>query len=127
MSATPEGNVCIIMHYKHLHVYATSLSQIGSVIAPTGFALLSVNSTYVTLTWDELPCFYQNGPILGHVIEYTPDGGTTSIAELPLGSFLLTRLEPCTKYTLMFAARNDAGIGVFSSPLSVVTNGIGKA
>ena len=94
--------------------------------APTGLTVASVDSTSVTLTWDELPCFNQNGPLLGHVIRYTPDGGTAFTAEIPFGSNQIIGLEPCTRYTLMIAAQNDAGIGIFSSSLSVVTSGVGK-
>ena len=103
------------------------LWQLGPVAAPTDFTIVSVASTSITLTWDELSCSDQNGPILGHVILYTPDGGTASTAELPFGNNQLIGLASCTRYTLMIAARNVAGIGVFSPSLSVVTSGIGKA
>ena len=88
---------------------------------------MSVNSTSVTLTWDELPCFNQNGPTIGHIIRYTPDGGTAFTAQLPFGSNQIIGLEPCTTYTIMVAAQNDAGIGIFSSSLSVVTSEAGKS
>ena len=80
----------------------------------------------MTLTWDELACPDQNGPILGHVIKYTPDGGTASTDQLPLGSNEVIGLTSCIRYTLRVAAQNDAGIGTFSSPLTVVTSGIGE-
>ena len=60
-------------------------------------------------------------------ISYTPDGGITTTAALSIGSNQLTDLTPCTNYTLMIAAENDAGIGDFSPPLAVITNGNGKA
>ena len=66
-------------------------------------------------------CFDQNGPLLGYVIEYTPDGGIAS-ATLLTGDNQLTGLAACTNYTLRIAAQNDAGTGEFSSPLSVITN-----
>ena len=70
-------------------------------------------------------CFDQNGPLLGYVIEYTPDGGTTS-STLLTGNNQLTELTACTNYTLSIAAQNDAGTGDFSLPLSVITNQSGK-
>ena len=88
---------------------------------------MSKGSSSVTLKWNDIPCSSQNGPLLGYVISYTPDGGTTSTASLPIGNNQITGLTPCTNYTLMIAAENDAGIGGFSSPLSVLTDGIGKA
>ena len=87
---------------------------------------MSKGSTSITLTWDEIPCPDQNGRLLYYNISYTPDGGATSTAALPIGSNQLTVLTPCTKYTLMIAAENDAGIGDFSPPLQAITSGIGK-
>ena len=114
------------MPCTHFCVTYTFDYYIVPASAPTGLIVVSVNSTSVTLTWDEFPCFYQNGPIIGHVIRYTPDGGTAFAAQLPFGSNQIIGLEPCTRYTLMVAAQNDAGIGIFSSSLSVVTSGVGK-
>ena len=110
----------------HFCITYTHGKCIGPTAAPTGFALVTVDSTTVTMTWDELPCHNQNGPIMSHVIRYTPDGGIAFTAELPLGSNQIIGLDSCTRYALMVAAQNAAGIGVFSSSLSVVTSGIGK-
>ena len=82
-----------------------------------------MGNSSVTLTWDELPCSDQNGPLVGYVIRYTPDGGTMVEQPLPIGSNQLTALTPCTSYTPMSAEENDAGIGVFSPPLPVITSG----
>ena len=86
---------------------------------------MSMDSSSITLTWNILICFDQNGPLLGYVIEYTPDGGRASTTLL-MGSKQLTGLIACTKYTLRIAAQNDAGTGDFSSPLLVITNETGK-
>ena len=85
---------------------------------------MSVNSSSVTLTWNDLPYIDQNGPLLGYVIEYTPDGGMTSTTLLT-GDNQLTGLAACTNYTMRIAAQNDVGTGEFSSPLSVITNETG--
>ena len=89
------------------------------------FHVLTVETIRVTLAWNELPCPFQNGPISGYVIEYTPDGGTPSITSL-IGNSQLTGLTACTKYTLRIAATNDVGISDFSPSLSFVTSEIGK-
>ena len=94
--------------------------------APTGFAVLSKDSTSVTLTWDELPCSDQNGPLLGYVISHIPYGGVPSTAALPIGSNEITGLMSCTKYTFTIAAWNSAGIGPFSPQLTIITSGIGN-
>ena len=99
--------------------------QTGPSAAPTGFAVVSVSSSSVTLTWDTLMCIDENGPLMGYIIEYTPDGGMPSTTSLT-GSNQLTGLAACTNYTLRIAAQNDAGIGDFSAPLSVITNVTGK-
>ena len=70
-------------------------------------------------------CINQNGPLLGYVIVYTPDGGMASTALLT-GNNQLTGLAACTHYILKIAAQNDAGTGEFSSPLSVMTNETGE-
>ena len=99
--------------------------QTGPSAGPTGFAVLSVSSSSITLTWNDLPCIDQNGPLLGYVIEYTPDGGMASTTLLT-GDNQLTGLAACTNYAMSIAAQNDAGTGEFSSPLSVITNGTGE-
>ena len=109
-----------------VHFCITFLWQTGPAAPPTGLAVVSVDSTSVTLMWDELLCSNENGPILGYVIKYIPDGETASTAELPLGSNQLNGLASCTRYILMVAAQNDAGVGIFSPSLSVVSSGIGK-
>ena len=97
----------------------------GPSAAPTGFAVLSVSSSSITLTWIDLLCFDQNGPLLGYVIEYTPDGGMASTTLLT-GDNQLTGLAACTNYTMRIAAQNDAGTGEFSSPLCVITKETGE-
>ena len=96
--------------------------------SPTGFTVVSMSSSSVILTWDELPCPDQNGPLLDYVIQYTPDGGTPSTAMLPLlmENNQLTELTAFTRYMLRIAAQNDAGMSDFSLPVSVVTSGNGK-
>ena len=101
------------------------LLQTEPSAAPTGFAVMSMDSSSVTLTWNNLICFDQNGPLLGYVIEYTPNGGSDSTTLL-MGNNQLTGLTACTKYTLRIAAQNDAGTGDFSSPLLVITNKTGR-
>ena len=86
---------------------------------------MSVSSSFVTLTWNNVSCFDENGPLLGYVIKYTPDDGMASTTLLT-GNNQLAGLAACTHYTLRIAAQNDAGTGEFSSPLSVITNGTGK-
>ena len=114
---------------SYTHFYVTFLWQLGPEVAPTGFAVASVDGTSLTLTWHELSCSDHNGAILGYVIRYTADGATAFTTELTFGSnqAQLTGLVSCTIYTFTVAAQNDEGIGVFSSPLSVFTSRSGKA
>ena len=88
--------------------------------------MVSVEATTITVTWDDLPCPLQHGPISGYVIEYTPDGGTPSITGLS-GNNQVSGLTNCTKYKLRIAALNNVGSSDYSLPLSVVTSEIGKA
>ena len=97
--------------------------QSGPSTAPSGFEIVSMDSSFVTLTWNELPCTVQNGPLLGYVISYTPDDGTTNTTEVVIGNnHQLIGLTPCTRYTLSIAAQNDVGTGNSSTPLIVDTS-----
>ena len=81
----------------------------------------------ITLTWDELPCPDQNGRLLNYRINYIPVSGTPiTTAVLPIGTNSLNGLMPCTNYTFMIAAENDAGVGDFSPPVHAITTGIGN-
>ena len=129
----PTQPGCNIVFMFPMLLWATSISvhvhfivnTAGPSAAPTGFAVLSVTNSSVTLTWNNIPCVDRNGPFLGYVIEYTPDGGMASTTLLT-GSNQLTGLAACTNYTLRIAAQNDASTGEFSSPLSVITNETGE-
>ena len=64
------------------------------------------------VTWDEVPCSGQNGPITGYLLYYanTTFSDTINITG-ENRSYTLTELRPYTNYTVTVAAYNDGGTG----------------
>ena len=87
----------------------------------------SVDSSSIDINWGKVPCQHRNGEITGYVVKYrkvlgsgrgerrqtqeemvTVNGQTTTI----------DNLDPLTEYSVMVAAVNSAGTGVFSDPVT---------
>ena len=92
---------------------------------PGNFGASSIEPYSITLTWSAIECEHENGPIRGYVIrkhgslrkpmEYRTVGRLIRAMAFTYG------INPARKYVYSVAAYNDAGKGVFSSPLIVVT------
>ena len=69
------------------------------------------------ISWDEVPCLGQNGPITGYLLYYssTTSSDTINIAGRDNRQYNLTTLTPYTNYTVTVTAYNDDGIGPSSS------------
>ena len=65
------------------------------------------------VSWEELPCSEQNGPITGYLLYYTNTtfSDTINITGGENKSYTLTELRPYTNYTVTVAAYNDGGTG----------------
>ena len=65
------------------------------------------------VSWDEVPCFGQNGPITGYFFYYTNTSfsDTINITGGKNRSYTLTELRPYTNYTVTVSAYNDVGTG----------------
>ena len=65
------------------------------------------------VSWDEVPCLGQNGPITGYLLYYTnitfSDNITITGGENR--AYTLTELRPYNNYTVTVSAYNDAGTG----------------
>ena len=71
----------------------------------------------MTISWDEVPCSGQNGPITGYLLYYTNTtfNDTVNITGGDNRQYNLTGLTPYTNYTVTVIAYNDAGTGPSSS------------
>ena len=81
--------------------------------SPENITFSSVEARSLIVSWDEVPCSGQNGPITGYLLYYTNTtfSDTINITGGENRSFTLTELEPYTNYTVTVAAYNDVGIG----------------
>ena len=71
----------------------------------------------MTISWGEVPCLGQNGPITGYLLYYssTTSSDTINITGRDNRQYNLTTLAPYTNYTVTVIAYNDDGIGPPSS------------
>ena len=97
--------------------------------APVNMKIVSVTKRETILSWEPIPCSDQNGKILYYVIRYYHQEVPETVLEHEsqtdgnqLG-ITLRHLRPNTDYNATIAGANGAGIGVFSSPIVVITHG----
>ena len=71
----------------------------------------------MSVSWNEVPCIGQNGPITGYLLYYTKTtfNDTVNITGGDNRQCILTGLTPYTNYTVTVRAYNDAGIGPTSN------------
>ena len=81
------------------------------------------------LSWNAIPCPHQNGIIQHYLIVYDyvlPNGTLVEGHSRTLGNILritLLDLRPNTDYVVRVAGVNHGGVGVYSSPLALITPG----
>ena len=86
----------------------------------------------MTVSWGEVPCSGQNGPITGFFLYYTnttfrdTSTSTVNITGEDNREYNLTTLTPYTNYTMTVRAYNDAGTGLASSVVIQQTEEAGK-
>ena len=82
----------------------------------------------MTVSWDEVPCSGQNGPITGYLLYYTNTtvSETVNITGGDNRQHNLTTLTPYTNYTVTVIAYNDGGTGPASSEVIQQTGEYGK-
>ena len=64
----------------------------------------------MTISWDEVPCSGQNGPITGYLLYYT-NTTFSNVVNITGGDDRWYTLTPYTKYTVTVIAYNDAWTG----------------
>ena len=82
-----------------------------------------VNSTEVSLTWKEVPCVQQNGPITGYLVRYyTTCGADNNVQQHKSGTTMediVDYLTPSTEYVFQVVAVNVNGTGPFTEPITL--------
>ena len=102
-------------------------------IAPTlsvgNITISSVEARSMTISWNEVPCFRQNGPITGYFLYYTNTtfSDTVNIMGVDNRQYNLTTLTPYTNYTVTVIAYNDVGTGPASSEIIQQTGEAGQS
>ena len=82
----------------------------------------------MTISWDEVPCSGQNGPITGYLLYYTNSAfnETVNINGGDNRQYNLTTLTPYTNHTVTMMAYNNGGTGPASSEVTQQTREAGK-
>ena len=77
---------------------------------------VTINSTAVSLSWDEVNCTDRNGVITGYIVQYTITGGMTVTVNISATtSVVIAGLIKFGLYSFSVAAINDNGIGPYSN------------
>ena len=77
----------------------------------------------VSLSWREVPCIQQNGPITGYTVRYYATCGADRDVQryksVRTMDSIIIGLTPNTEYSFQVAAVNVNGTGTFSEPITL--------
>ena len=80
----------------------------------------------ITVHWGAIDCIYQNGDITGYSVRYGVEGSgsmkTLNMSGSSATEVTISGLVNATTYAIEVAAVNSAGIGEYSTPLTVETD-----
>ncbi len=82
--------------------------------APLLHTPVTINSTAVSLSWDEVNCTDRNEVITGYIVQYSIFTGRTT-ATIATTSVVFAGLTKFWLYFFSVAAINDNGIGPYSN------------
>ena len=138
-SGINPGSVCTFLLYGVYGSEQILLATISATTLPTGniqyliqsliflstaptlsvndITISSVEARSMSVSWNEVPCIGQNGPITGYLLYYTNTtfNDTVNITGGDNRQYILTGLTPYTNYTVTVRAYSDAGIGPTSN------------
>ena len=96
---------------------------------PTAVRTTDRTSSSITVQWGPVDCLQRNGDITGYSAQYGVQEIGSSQAMSVMGGVttetIITGLMPSTTYSIEVAAVNTINTGVYSNPLSVITEGKG--
>ena len=94
---------------------------------PTSVSTSNVTSSSISVQWGPVDCIHRNGDITGYSVRYgvVVNGSTQTMIASGGDSTEanITGLMPSTNYSIEVAAVNNVNTGVYSIPLSVITEG----
>jgi len=104
-------------------VTSTQFANLVPTGAPQSLEVTFIQPTKVSLSWREVPCVQQNGPITGYVVWYYATCGLDrdvqqNMSVVTTGS-ITDGLTPNTEYAFQVAAVNTNGTGLFSEPVTL--------
>ena len=103
--------------------------SIAPTLSVSDITISSVKARSMTVSWDEVPCSGQNGPITGYLLYFTNTtfSDTVNITGGNNRQYNLTTLTSYTNYTVTVIAYNDVGTGPASSEVIQQTGEAGQS
>ena len=96
------------------------MSRYNSTVSsspPQNVIVTSVNPASLMVSWSKPPKKDRNGPLTGYVIEYTSGLGDMSVNVTSGTTYTISGLVAYVDYSVIVAAVNVNGTGVFSNPV----------
>ena len=96
---------------------------------PQMVMVTSVDPASLNVSWQPPPPIDHNGPITGYVIQYTRVGSSNAMTmnfTNETARDIILRLAAFVRYSVMVAAVNSAGTGMFSDDMTVRSGEDGK-
>ncbi len=128
-------------HHIHTHTHAYTHTCAVPLAPPANMAVLSIEATSITLTWEPPPVDTLNGPLIGYTFKYrcyprvtcptqscpellhrVPVLEHTSVRKI---SYKFEDLMPFMNYTFEVAAETLTGCGPFSFTVTMETKQTG--
>ena len=95
---------------------------------PSSVSATGQSSTSITVQWGEVSCIHQNGDITGYSVQYEVMGSgntqTMSVDGADTTETNITGLTPSTTYSISVAGVNNQLIGMYSSAVNELTEGV---
>ena len=92
---------------------------------PSSIRISGKTSSSITVQWGLVDCIHQNGDITGYLVRYGVQGSgntqTMNASEGATAEAIISDLKSAVSYSIEVAAVNSVGIGVYRSPLMVLT------
>ena len=74
--------------------YHTIVAHLVPTGAPQSLQVMFIRLSEVSLSWTEVPCNQQNGPITGYVVQYYTTCGISIITHRPtIGRFIINEIN----------------------------------
>jgi len=97
-------------------------------LPPQNVTVTSAEPVSLRVSWQQLPIVHHNGPLTGHVIQYTMVGSSDmmSVTVTSGTTYTISGLVAFVNYSIRVAAMNVDGTGPFSIPVVQVSGQDGE-